>query len=603
MTALVKESGASVNSVEYELTGGYDKSKTDDAVKLAFSDLTAQIGLPTGEKKTILDGISGSAHTGQVMAVMGPTGCGKTTFLSALGNRLDPSISMAGSSQISWGGQPWSAALKRCVGFIEQDDVTFPELTVRQALMFAARLRLAGSKEEREERVEQLISEMKLEKCSDVLIGGGLVHGISGGQRKRVCIATELISKPRFLLCDEPTSGLDSETALVIIGVLQGLTMDAGMCIICSIHQPSSQVYSQFDDLCFLDDGRCVYFGKAGGTAIDYFEKLTNMKCPSQYNPPDWFMEQAVNNKLEGVKIQVPKTDDFHDGALDIQDKGFAVSFYEQTLVIFERSWVKTKVTKLNTPFYLQQISIGVIMGILFVGLGDDESDIFSRVSFAFNYLMGALYLPIMEVLFLFLQDSLTLRKDLLAKAHHPLPYYVAKILSVTPVLAILLVLMTVSTYTLGFYKFGSVQQFLAILAAQFVVGNVFASLGICIGAYVKNPEFLMSVTMIWLVWLFAFSGFFVPIDSIMPPLRWMVVVNPASYGFALFFQIILKLGPDVPDFKCAEQSNYEVCDQAGSNGLITPGPLFRVRCHQPQQSQIQYENQAPKFNESFFAR
>mmetsp|Transcript_30995 Transcript_30995/g.53312 ORF Transcript_30995/g.53312 Transcript_30995/m.53312 type:complete len:145 (+) Transcript_30995:36-470(+) len=134
-------------------------------------------------------------------------------------------------------------------------------------------------------------------------------------------LPTELISKPRFLLCDEPTSGLDSETALVIINVLQNLADTAGMCIVCSIHQPSSQVYSQFDDLCFLDGGRCVYFGKAG-SAIGYFEKITGMTCPSQYNPPDWFMEQAVNNKLEGIKADVPKTDDFHTGSLDLQDQG-----------------------------------------------------------------------------------------------------------------------------------------------------------------------------------------------------------------------------------------------------------------------------------------
>ena len=166
----------------------------------------------------------------------------------------------------------------------------------------------------------------------------------------------------------------------------------------------------------------------------------------------------------------------------------------------------------------------------------------------------------------------MTLRKDLLAKAHHPLAYYIAKILSVTPVLAILLVLMTISTYTLGFYKYGSLEQFFALLAAQFVVGNVFASLGICIGAFVKNPGYLMTVTMICLVWLFAFSGFFVPTSSIVPGLKWMVFVNPASYSFALFFQIILKVG-QAPSFVCADQSSYVVCDSG--DGMISPDEIL----------------------------
>jgi len=120
-------------------------------------------------------------------------------------------------------------------------------------------------------------------------------------------------------------------------------------------------------------------------------------------------------------------------------------------------------------------------------------------------------------VLFVFLEDSLTLRKDLLAKAHHPLAFYIAKIFSVTPVLIILLLLLTVTSYILGLYKWGSVVQFFALLAAEFVVGNVFASLGLCIGAFVRNPSYLMTVTMICLVWVFAFSGFFVPVDQMDP--------------------------------------------------------------------------------------
>lgn len=151
------------------------------------------------------------------------------------------------------------------------------------------------------------------------------------------------------------------------------------------------------------------------------------------------------------MPVKVSST--FHEGTLVDQDTGFAVPFREQVAVVFERAWLKTKVSKLNAPFYFQNLSIGVIMGVLFFGLGAREADIFSRVSFAFNAIMGALYLPIMEVLFVFLEDSLTLRKDLLCKAHHPLAYYIAKIAAVTPVLVILLVLIAVSQYTLGLFR------------------------------------------------------------------------------------------------------------------------------------------------------
>lgn len=206
---------------------------------------------------------------------------------------------------------------------------------------------------------------------------------------------------------------------------------------------------------------------------------------------------------------------------------------------------------------------------------------------------MGALYLPILEVLFMFLEDSMILRKDLLSKSYHPLAYFVAKVvsralalellkdllnaiitqISVAPVLVILLLLMSVSTYTLAFYKSGSVQQFLALVSAQFIVGNVFASLGVCIAAWVKNPAYLMTTTMvsvadsmkkktlntkkkimhtlkiaikksnfaqIVLVWLFTFAGFFVPTASIVVGLQWMVLVNPAVRLTLSFLCIIL---------------------------------------------------------------
>ena len=209
MPKLVKDRLTSAEYIQ-ELERGCSGSSGKQNVKVSFSNVSAHVRLPDGNNKNILDGISGSAHAGQVMAVMGPTGCGKTTFLSALGHRLDSSVALSDESKISWGGQSWSPSLKRRIGFIEQDDVTFPHLTVREALTFAARLRISGSDGYRVQRVDQLLREMHLEGCSDVLIGGGLVRGISGGQRKRVCIATELISKPKFLFCDEPTSGLVS---------------------------------------------------------------------------------------------------------------------------------------------------------------------------------------------------------------------------------------------------------------------------------------------------------------------------------------------------------------------------------------------------------
>ena len=140
---------------------------------------------------------------------------------------------------ITFDGSPWCKALKRRVGVVEQDDVVHPQLTVRQTLRFVARLRLPRtmSVAAKMERVEETIQLLKLEKCADTKVGTSEDRGVSGGERKRLCIACELVLRPQYLLCDEPTSGLDSSTALLVVQSLRRLTRTHGLTVVSTIHQ------------------------------------------------------------------------------------------------------------------------------------------------------------------------------------------------------------------------------------------------------------------------------------------------------------------------------------------------------------------------------
>lgn len=148
--------------------------------------------------------------------------------------------------------------------YVTQEDVLLGTLTVRETVTYSAHLRLPTSmtKEEINGIVDGTIMEMGLQDCSDRLIGNWHLRGISGGEKKRLSIALEILTRPRLLFLDEPTSGLDSASAFFVIQTLRNVARD-GRTIISSIHQPSSEVFDLFDDLFLLSGGETIYFGEA----------------------------------------------------------------------------------------------------------------------------------------------------------------------------------------------------------------------------------------------------------------------------------------------------------------------------------------------------
>ncbi|CAL5432947.1 unnamed protein product [Camellia sinensis] len=179
-------------------------------------------GVTSTVEKEILNGISGSVNPGEVLALMGPSGSGKTTLLSLLGGRVRESTPRG---SITYNDQPYSKFLKSRIGFLTQDDVLFPHLIVRETLTYVALLRLPKTltKQEKEKRAIDVNGELGLERCQDAMIGSSFVRGVSGEERKRVCIGNEIIINPSLLFLDEPTSGLDSTTASRIVQILQDI--------------------------------------------------------------------------------------------------------------------------------------------------------------------------------------------------------------------------------------------------------------------------------------------------------------------------------------------------------------------------------------------
>ncbi|KAF3773453.1 ABC transporter G family member 26 [Nymphaea thermarum] len=239
--------------------------------------------------KQILKGITGSISPGEILALMGPSGSGKTTLLKIIGGRLHGNI----RGKVTYNDVPYSTALKRRIGFVTQEDVLFPQLTVEETLVFAAFLRLPSSmsRQQKLKRAEFILRELGLERCRHTRIGGAFVKGISGGERKRTSIGYEILVDPSLLLLDEPTSGLDSTSANKLLQVLQGIAK-GGRTIIITIHQPSSRVFHMFDKLLLISEGYPVYYGVAGD-AMNYFLSI-GFTPQIAMNPADFMLDLAT---------------------------------------------------------------------------------------------------------------------------------------------------------------------------------------------------------------------------------------------------------------------------------------------------------------------
>ncbi|KAH0971829.1 hypothetical protein GBA52_023985 [Prunus armeniaca] len=526
-------------------------------IYLKFTDVTYKIilkGMRTTEEKDILNGITGSVHPGEVLALMGPSGSGKTSLLNLLGGRA---VQANVTGSITYNDQTYSKFLKSRIGFVTQDDVLFPHLTVKETLTYAALLRLSKTltKEQKEKRALDVIYELGLERCQDTMIGGSFVRGVSGGERKRVCIGNEIIINPSLLFLDEPTSGLDSTTALRIVQMLQDIA-EAGKTVVTTIHQPSSRLFHKFDKLILLGKGSLLYFGKAS-EAMVYFSSIGCSPLIAM-NPAEFLLDLANGNindvsipseledkvqmgnseaadtrngkpspavvheylveayetrvaDEEKKKIMVPlPLDDQLKLKVSISKREWGGSWWEQFSILFCRGIKERRHDYFSWLRITQVLSTAVILGLLWwqsdsnnpKGLEDQAGLLFFIAVF-----WG--FFPVFTAIFTFPQERAMLTKERAADMYRLSAYFVARTTSDLPLDLLLPVLFLVIVYFMAGLRLSADTFFLSMLIV-FLCIVAAQGLGLAIGATLMDLKRATTLASVTVMTFMLAGGFFV---------------------------------------------------------------------------------------------
>ncbi|MCD7459035.1 ABC transporter G member 9 [Datura stramonium] len=507
------------------------------------------------EEKIILKGVSGIVSPGEMLAILGPSGSGKTTLLTGLGGRL---VNGHLDGVITFNNKPFSNAMKRTTGFVTQDDVLYPHLTVFETLVFTALLRLPKTftVEEKTAHAEAIITQLGLTKCKNSIVGGPLLRGISGGERKRVSIGQEMLVNPSLLFLDEPTSGLDSTTALRIVSTLTDLTK-GGRTAVMTIHQPSSRLFYMFDKVLLLCEGNPLYFGR-GEDALRYFSGIGFSPLVAM-NPSDFLLDLSngilsddpriltddpgkdqasikltlvtafQTNLADNLKQQLRESD-IHQVAEKLDEKKFnqwTNTWWQQFSVLFRRGMKERKHQSFSGLKVGQVLAVSILSGLLWW----KSNNIQDQIGLLFFYCNFWEFYPMFQAIFTFPQERMMLEKERSSGMYRLSAYFMARTVGDLPMELVLPTIFTIITYWMAGLK-PSVGAFFSTLFSLLCNVLVSQGLGLALGAMVMDQK---SATVLGSVIMLSFTlagGYFV--QHVPRFIAWIKYVSISQYAYKL---------------------------------------------------------------------
>ncbi|XP_021201263.3 ATP-binding cassette sub-family G member 1 [Helicoverpa armigera] len=434
-------------------------------VNLSFQDLsyTVQNGKSS---KIILRSINGDFRSGQLTAILGPSGAGKSTLLNILaGYRVT-----GASGVISTNGEQRDLhQFRKLSRYIMQEDLLQPYITVEEAMLIAADLKLGidMSREKKAVIVEEIIQLLRLQKARNTA-----TERLSGGERKRISIALELLNNPPVIFLDEPTTGLDDVASSTCVSLLKRVAR-GGRTVVCSLHTPSARLFAEFDHVYVVAGGRCAYQGTAAGV-VPFLNEL-QLPCPKTYNPADFIIEvssgeygshvdrmvsavengknqrwrtYAIEDVQAGEPIEEMEIEQLNAGGVEKHNYKHGCSACQQFVILLKRMLLQTVRNK--SYLWLRvglHLFIGFIVASLFNRMGYDASKTIFNFGFCYACTIAMLYIPMMPVLLAFPTEVQLVKREYFNRWYGLKPYYAALVVSRTPATIFFSLIYLVITY------------------------------------------------------------------------------------------------------------------------------------------------------------
>jgi len=506
-----------------------------------------------GQRKDILRNVSVSYFPGDLSAIMGPSGAGKSSLIAnLLGNESGVKEGSVFVNEVEGPPEHFKSVAK----LIPQEDVLLHSFSVREVLHFQAELILpeSFSKDSKRKRIMEVVESLGLTDCLDTNIGTVENRGISGGQRKRVSIAMDLIGNPAVLFVDEPTSGLDSTTARQVVKILSSLAKGSvghRRTIICTIHQPSFKIFSHFDKLTLLTKGRVAFHGTL--EEVEAFFAGLNFPTPPKENPADHFMECLQDEELcEIIPLEFARHRNETPHELDedtpIREIGkrrwlldllgacfstqrqgidelnvarYPTSFSKQLFTLFRRStYDSLKDRNKFVRTLVMKLSVGSLVGLVWwqVGHHPKLNNIFPLEGAILVTVLNSVVDTLASTLILFPLARSLLIREFRNGSYRLSASYIAMMLSMTLLAIVYVFVMSLPLYFMvGLRKEPDrIGWFLLTLIILTMIGQ---SVGIIIGAISKDLVEAQNMLMPVLAPMVLFSGYVIPYSQLNNPI------------------------------------------------------------------------------------
>ncbi|AQK57856.1 ABC transporter G family member 34 [Zea mays] len=509
----------------------------------------------TKKKLQLLQDVSGAFRPGVLTALMGITGAGKTTLLDVLAGRKTGGY-IEGTIKIA--GYPKKQdTFSRISGYCEQSDIHSPNLTVYESLKFSAWLRLPSNVKphQRDMFIKEVMNLIEITDLKNAMVGIPGATGLSAEQRKRLTIAVELVASPSIIFMDEPTTGLDARAAAIVMRTVRK-TVDTGRTVVCTIHQPSIEIFESFDELLLMKrGGQLIYSGSVGplsSNMIKYFEAIPGVpKINKGQNPATWMLD--ISSHITEYEIGVDYAEIYCNSSLYRENRvlideleqpepntdalyfpqGYWQNFTIQCVAcLWKQSCAYWKNSEHNVVRFINTFAVSIMFGIVFWKIGSsikDEQDVLNILGIVYG---SALFLGFMNCSILqpvVAMERVVLYREKAAGMYSTMAYAIAQVSVELPYMLVQVMIFSSIVYPMiGFQVTAS--KFFWFFLYQVMSFMYYTLYGMMTVALTPNIEIAMGLSFLIFIFWNVFSGFIIVREMMPVWWRWVYWADPAAW-------------------------------------------------------------------------